>query len=702
MVISDADFLALKARVANISNELGSDPSGVFTDIAQRVESIEQDVQDVIDDGPAPLLLFGDVTGNTNANTVIKLQGRDIDDTAPANDEVLTWDSGINKWKPAPGGGGGSFTAAGDLSGNSSSQTVIKVNGATTPVAGSLTTGNVLQVSGSSALSYGPLNLAGGVNYITGTLPNANLTDATTGVKGIVQLAGDLAGTATTVSVAKINGATVPSAGALTTGNVLQVSGVSAVSYGALNLAGGANYVTGILPAANHPDATTGVKGIIQLAGDLAGTSTAITVAKVNGTTVPAGGTLTTGNGLYVTGVGALSYGALNLAGGANYVSGILPVANLPDTTTGVKGVIQLAGDLAGTATSVTVAKVNGSTVPAGGALTVGNGLYVTGVGALSYSALNLAGGANYVSGILPAANHPDATTGAKGIVQLAGDLAGTSTSVTVSRINGSTVPAGGALTTGTVLRATGAATLGYGALDLANVSAVTGVLPCANLFQATTGTSGAVRLTGDLGGTGAAPTVVDLTITSEANGSTIYFNGTNWVNRAAGTANYVFTANGAAAPTWNNSISAMTDVRSQIFSLDPVSGTAGNARVFYDTFTTTSNTQYTARTISFAAGVSAVVTCCITGVDANTGGGGTNRVISITKSGKYYRAVAGSLQISGSSTVQDHTPTWGDNQTAIDLSFVVSSNDLQIKVTGQSTFNAKWSMETTVRLVLI
>ncbi len=48
-----------------------------------------------------------------------------------------------------------------------------------------------------------------------------------------------------------INGATVPAGGALTTGNVLQVSGAGALSYGAVNLAGGTNYVTGVLPATN-------------------------------------------------------------------------------------------------------------------------------------------------------------------------------------------------------------------------------------------------------------------------------------------------------------------------------------------------------------------------------------------------------------------------------------------------------------------
>jgi fibronectin-binding autotransporter adhesin len=383
------------------------------------------------------------------------------------------------------GGGGGSVPsgpAGGDLGGFYPNPAVDKIHGASVPAGVGLTTGNVLQVAGGSALSYGPVNLAGGVNFVTGVLPVLNLPS----------LAGDVTGAINANTVAKINGSTVPAGGALTTGNVLQVTGVAALGYAPVNLAGGVNFVTGVLPVLNLP----------SLAGDVTGAINANTVAKINGSTVPAGGALTTGNVLQVAGVGALGYAAVNLAGGANFVTGLLPVGNVAPS--GVNGQIlttaggvtvwaantggspggAASGDLGGTYPGPDVLKIHGSTVPAGGALTTGNVLQVTGLGALSYAAVNLAGGANFVTGVLPVLNLPS----------LAGDVTGAINANTVVKINGSTVPAG-PLTTGNVLQATGASALGYAPVNLAGgVNFVTGVLPVLNLPSLAGDVTGAIN----------------------------------------------------------------------------------------------------------------------------------------------------------------------------------------------------------------
>jgi hypothetical protein len=69
-------------------------------------------------------------------------------------------------------------TLAGDTTGTTGANTVTKIDGASVPPAGALTPGNVLQVTGASALGYAPVNLAGGAAFVTGKLPVINQTPA--------------------------------------------------------------------------------------------------------------------------------------------------------------------------------------------------------------------------------------------------------------------------------------------------------------------------------------------------------------------------------------------------------------------------------------------------------------------------------------------------------------------------------------------
>jgi hypothetical protein len=185
-----------------------------------------------------------DLAGSTNTSqTVVGIQSHPVSATAPtvngqlfewggsawqptasspspSVNNVLTWNG--TSWAPAaPGGGGLTITGSGfihvtsgtidgaashgsagqvaitnttpdatwqTISGDVRSSaisigdfSVISINGATVPVGGSLTTGNVLQVTGGSSLSYAPVNLSGGGNYVIGTLPLANLAHGTSG-----------------------------------------------------------------------------------------------------------------------------------------------------------------------------------------------------------------------------------------------------------------------------------------------------------------------------------------------------------------------------------------------------------------------------------------------------------------------------------------------------------------------------------------
>ncbi len=102
--------------------------------------------------------------------------------------------------------------------------------------------------------------------------------------------------------------------------------------------------------------------------------------------------------------------------------------------------------------------------------------------------------------------------------------------------------------TAGLPLKTAGAgANPAYGAIDI-STAAVTGILPSANLFQATTGTSGAVKLANNLGGTAALPTVVGLTIPSEARGDLFVRGAAVWQRLAAGTSGLPLLSAGAGA----------------------------------------------------------------------------------------------------------------------------------------------------------
>lgn len=66
-----------------------------------------------------------DIGGTTSAPKVVGLQGRDIADVAPADGDVLTWDTTSHRWQPAAGGsGGGGGGSATTVATNSTGATI--------------------------------------------------------------------------------------------------------------------------------------------------------------------------------------------------------------------------------------------------------------------------------------------------------------------------------------------------------------------------------------------------------------------------------------------------------------------------------------------------------------------------------------------------------------------------------------------------
>lgn len=154
------------------------------------------------------------------------------------------------------------------------------------------------------------------------------------------------------------------------------------------------------------------------------------------------------------------------------YVDGLV-AAGVADATTTTKGKVQLAGDLAGTAAAPTVGKLQGVTV---------NASTPSDTQVLAYSSA----ASSWVPATVTSTAVNDATTAAKGIVQLAGDLAGTASSPTVAKVAGISVS--GAPTTGQVLTATSGTAAGWATPASAPVTSVAGKTGAVTLAKADIG----------------------------------------------------------------------------------------------------------------------------------------------------------------------------------------------------------------------
>lgn len=291
---------------------------------------------------------------------------------------------------------------------------------------------------------------AGGVASLDGSgrVPASQMAsgfiggDATTSTKGLIQLAGDLSGTATN-----------PTVPALATKYVKPAGGIPETDLES-------NVQTKLNNGGSVGDATSSVKGVLQLAGDLGGTAAVPTVPGL------ANKISTSARGA-VNGVASLDN------------TGRVPIAQLPagyeaDATTTTKGIVQLAGDLGGTAAAPTVpglaSKADDNAVMhlMGAEVIVGVKTFTSSIEVPNpTNALDTAN-KQYVDGLIASGGTPDATTSVKGIVKLAGDLGGTAALPTVPALankadKATTVTAGTGLTGGGDLSANRTLAVSYG-----------------------------------------------------------------------------------------------------------------------------------------------------------------------------------------------------------------------------------------------
>lgn len=573
----------------------------------------------------------GDLAGAYPDPTVVKLYGKDLAAAlatigAGQNGYVLAWNNSTHQWEATATGG--SVVWAGDLQGSTgTSQVVYSV------------TGN----AGNLACAAGTITIATGAGPVLFTQAD-NTTNSATASQLKIR---SQSATGTTA-----NG-----------GSLILTSGTGTQNNGSVYIGCGDLAVNNIILDGSNPTAGSGIRlsnytnaysqyGIlvvdtfgnvgqrdvfsVPISGDVGGTLSTSVVNKINGTTVnTAGGALTTGTVLRVTGASTVDYGAVDLAN-SSAVTGTLPTGN--------QAAQSMGGDVSGTTAAATVDKLKGKSLNANiGTAGAGQDTYVItwDNASSSYKLLAQTGG----SGVTTVGTFDSQTSAANGLVisgtsiyaqsatasnpgmiKLAGDIGGTGSAPTVVSITGaagsvpiastgniltwaaattapgiaqtSTSSGSGATMTIAAQGATGASNNG-GGLVLAggtsgSATAGTVVLKTANTTRLTVGATGIVTVanlgTGvvhaDSSGNLSSSTIVNADVSSSAAIAVSKL--------AAGTDTYVLTTV-SGVPTWQAAASGFT-------AGGDLSGTSSSQQVktMQATTTTTKTADYTITTSDF------------------------------------------------------------------------------------------------------
>ena len=312
--------------------------------------------------------LAGDVTGTQGATVVGKLQGKSVSTTAPTNGQVLKYNTTTSAWEPATDAGiSSTLNSANILVGNASNvATAVAMSGDAT-------------MDNAGALAIGA-NAITSAKIADGTIANADVS--TTAAIAGTKISPDFGTQAVT-----------------TTGNVT----------GADIVATGADLILGVA-------ATTGSQGNIVFHDGL----TTAYVALRAPLTVTASHTLT----LPVAAGTADQVLKTDASGNLGWVN---QTAAATDATTTAKGIVQLAGDLSGTAAAPTVKGING-TLLSGLSTGILKNTTTTGVPSIA------------VAADFPVLNQNTTGTAASFTGSLAGDVTGTQGATVVTKLQGKAV----------------------------------------------------------------------------------------------------------------------------------------------------------------------------------------------------------------------------------------------------------------------
>jgi hypothetical protein len=302
------------------------------------------------------------------ANALSLAGSTDVTITSPSDGQALVYSASGSKWvnqTPPSAPVASIFGRTGTITAQSGDYTAAQVGAlpTTTKLAGLADTSGAAGASNNQVLTYN----SGTNQWVAATVSSTTVSDATTTSKGIVQLAGDIgAGTAAAPQVTSTH---------LTSALPVNQGGTGSTNQNFVDLsstqtvAGVKTFSTSVSTPSLSGTTTTATSLTttnLQVSGGTPATGKVLTSDTSGNATwsAPAPGSTTLAGDTDVSLTSPTNTQVLTYDGTASkWKNQAAPTAS--NATTSAPGLVQLSGDLAGTATSPAVAKVNGVTLPA-------------------------------------------------------------------------------------------------------------------------------------------------------------------------------------------------------------------------------------------------------------------------------------------------------------------------------------------------
>jgi len=339
-------------------------------------------------------------------------------------------------------GGTGATTLTGYVKGDGTNAMTASSTIPVADVTGAQTTANLSTNISTNTGSTSMYPSVSAVEAFVSSLVASGAPDASTSLKGKIQLAGDLGGAGSTAAAPEI------SANAITTGKIkdgeVGTADLAASAVTAAKIANGA-----VLNAAigETISVANGGTGATSLSGYIKGNGTAAMTAASTIPVTDVTGAQTTAN---LSANIATNTGSTTLYPSVAAVESYVASQATASATTSSQGKIQLAQDLAGTAALPKVVGLQGvsvsATAPAANQVLKYNGTNwapATDAGLTAEAqTLSISAATITLSGTSSSVTVPDATTTATGLIKIAGDLGNNATTPKVVGLQGTAVSA--------------------------------------------------------------------------------------------------------------------------------------------------------------------------------------------------------------------------------------------------------------------